>query len=678
MPDVGDVIDGYQLDDVIGRGGMGTVYRATDLALEKTVALKVIAPHLASDPKFRRRFREEAKALARLDAPGIVSVIALRETDAALVLVMEHVDGPSLHAFLQRRGALDLAAALPLLTQVAKAVQHAHEAGVLHRDLKPSNILLGPDGQPKITDFGLAKIQGSDARLTSTREHAGTVAYMSPEQIEGLRHVGAQSDLFSFGLIAYEVLTGRLPYDVSGSPFAIQQALVEADFPPPSTAAPHVPGSLDALVGRLLARAPADRPADAASVAAELRAITASVAGDTPPNLVGPATSEPSSARLWVGLAAGMLLALVGAYFGVQSALAPSAAPPAASAAASAAPDTLTVTTSPEGATVVVDGEPAGETPLALPVRAGGAVEVRLQKTGYVPRDTSLRVVGPARLAATLTPSAEDAPAPARLAEDDPSKPAASSASLPEAASAERGGSATLPTAPPPAAASSTEQAPRARGTLQVRTTPPGASVRLDGAVVGTSPLSLPDLALRTYRLVLQKEGYRSVERSLTVAPRDSTVVQQTLTPEPVVVKLRVLPSGSVTVNGAERSRNSDHWVVDTLAAGTHEFRLTSSLGRWGSTMTLQPGQTYQRTLDFSQTVDVAVTARTESGAPVPHAAVFIDGTPAGYTPQRLSLRVGQHTLRVEKERFRPFEQVVMVEPSMQSPLVVELVPQAP
>jgi hypothetical protein len=138
------------------------------------------------------------------------------------------------------------------------------------------------------------------------------------------------------------------------------------------------------------------------------------------------------------------------------------------------------------------------------------------------------------------------------------------------------------------------------------------------------------------------------------------------------------LPSGSVTVNGAERSRNSDHWVVDTLAAGTHEFRLTSSLGRWGSTMTLQPGQTYQRTLDFSQTVDVAVTARTESGAPVPHAAVFIDGTPAGYTPQRLSLRVGQHTLRVEKERFRPFEQVVMVEPSMQSPLVVELVPQAP
>jgi serine/threonine protein kinase len=645
---------------------MGTVYRATDLALEKTVALKVIAPHLASDPKFARRFREEAKALARLDAPGIVGVIALRETDAATALVMEHVDGPSLHTLLQRRGALDLAAALPLLHQVAMAIRHAHESGVLHRDLKPSNILIAPDGQAKITDFGLAKIQGSDARLTSTRERAGTVAYMSPEQVEGLRHVDARSDLFSFGLIAYEVLTGQLPYDVSGSPFAIQQALVEADFPAPSTAAAHVPPALDALVGRLLARDPADRPADAATVAAEMEAVASSVSAPATPDLTTSAPPDPPSRPLWGGLAATVLLALVGIYFGVQSALDPSPSPSRASSAASTPPDTLSVTTSPGGATVIVDGAPAGETPVALPVRGGGAVQVQLRKDGYVPHDTVLQVTGTARLAATLTPSAAG-PSSATGSTDAPSSRAPPDPSPPGAAG--RGS----PSSPSTGRAS----VPRAARVLRIRTTPPGAAVRLDGAKVGTSPLALSDVSPGTYRLDVQKDGYQAVERTLTVPPRGSTVVQETLSPAPAVVELRVRPSGTIAVDGAVRRRDSDRWFVDTLAAGTYDLRLTSSLGRWTSTVTLEPGQTYRRTLDFSQTVDLAVTARTESGAPVPNATVYVDGTRVGYTPQRLSLRVGQHALRVEKDRFRAAERVLLVEPGMQSPVVVELVPRA-
>jgi serine/threonine protein kinase len=207
MPSVGDVLDGYRLDAVLGRGGMGTVYRATDRALEKTVALKVIAPHLADDDTFVRRFREEAKALARLDADGIVDVYTLRETEQALFFVMEHIAGPSLDVVLQRRGALPPASGLELLRQVLAAVGHAHASGVLHRDLKPSNILLH-DGEAVITDFGLAKILASDADLTATHEQLGTVAYMSPEQIEGLRNVDERSDLFSVGLIAYESPAG--------------------------------------------------------------------------------------------------------------------------------------------------------------------------------------------------------------------------------------------------------------------------------------------------------------------------------------------------------------------------------------------------------------------------------------------------------------------------------------
>jgi hypothetical protein len=490
---------------------------------------------------------------------------------------------------------------------------------------------------------------------------------MSPEQVEGLRHVDARSDLFSFGLIAYEVLTGQLPYDVSGSPFAIQQALVEADFPAPSTTAAHVPPSLDDLVGRLLARDPADRPADAAAVVTEMEAVASSVPTSAEPDLTSSAAPDPPSLRLWSGLAAMVLLALVGIYFGVQSALEPSPSPSAAPAGPTP-PDTLSVATSPDGATVIVDGESAGETPLALPVRAGGSVHVQLKKDGYVPRDTVLQVTGTARLAATLIPTAAGPSSPTGSTGDVPSR-AAPDASPPSAAGAERG--------PSPTASTGQESAPRTISVLRIRTTPPGASVQLDGSVVGTSPLALSDLSPGTYRLAFQKEGYQAVERTLTVPPRGSTVVQETLPPAPAVVELRVRPSGTIAVDGEVRSRDSDRWLTDTLAAGTHELRLTSSLGRWTSTVTLEPGQTYRRSLDFSQTVDVAVTARTESGAPVPNATVYVDGTPVGYTPQRLSLRVGQHTLRVEKERFRASERILMVEPGMQSPVVVELSPRA-
>ncbi|WP_240333247.1 serine/threonine-protein kinase [Salinibacter ruber] len=290
MPDAGDILDGYRLDAVIGRGGMGTVYRATDQALEKTVALKVIAPHLADDDTFVRRFREEAKALARLDADGIVDVYTLRETEEALFFVMEHVEGPSLETVLRRRGQLEPPQALSLLRQVLTAVGHAHASGVLHRDLKPSNILIDADGQAVITDFGLAKILASDADLTATHDQLGTVAYMSPEQVKGLQNVDAASDLFAVGLLAYEVLTGRLPFDRSGSDFVVQRAIVDASFPPPSTHAPEVPPAVEQVVLDLLSKDPAARPPDAR---AALDRLPAPEAADEEPLLTPDAPPLP-------------------------------------------------------------------------------------------------------------------------------------------------------------------------------------------------------------------------------------------------------------------------------------------------------------------------------------------------------------------------------------------------
>ena len=282
---IGQTIDGYRIEDVIGRGGMGTVYKAVDVALDKTVALKIISPHLAEDETFLKRFRAEAKALARLDAPGIVRVLTLRETERGVFIVMEYVEGDTLSTLVRRHAPFDWERALPLFRQILEAIHHAHASGVLHRDLKPSNILVTEDGQVKMTDFGLAKIQTSDADLTTTFETAGTIYYMSPEQIKGLRHVDERSDLFALGMIGYEVLTGRLPVDKTGSNYAIQHAIVEEPLPPPTEFASDLPEALADWLMTMLAKDPADRfqSADEALAALESLAPGADASAGRPP-----------------------------------------------------------------------------------------------------------------------------------------------------------------------------------------------------------------------------------------------------------------------------------------------------------------------------------------------------------------------------------------------------------
>jgi eukaryotic-like serine/threonine-protein kinase len=239
---VGQVIDNYKILEIIGRGGMGVVFKAIDMSLEKVVALKMIDPLLAKDDNFLNRFKTEAKALARLENSNIVGVYALRDTEYGLFMVMEYVQAKTISEWIREKGRFSSAETKEIARHFLKAIGHAHKVGVIHRDIKPNNILLCDDGTVKVMDFGLAKVvQDHGAQSTVTQIAAGTLYYMSPEQIKGLKNVDKRSDIYAIGMTIYEMLAGRTPFERSESEFSIQKQIVEGKIPPPSKYNPLIP-----------------------------------------------------------------------------------------------------------------------------------------------------------------------------------------------------------------------------------------------------------------------------------------------------------------------------------------------------------------------------------------------------------------------------------------------------
>ncbi len=278
LPDLplGQTLGEYRLLEVLGRGGMGTVYKALHTKLDRVVALKVLPGGRLADERAIARFEREMKAIGRLEHPNIVHAHDAREIDGRPVLVMAHVDGLDLSQVVRRCGKLPVPDACELARQTATGLQYAHENGLVHRDIKPSNLMLTSDGQLKMLDLGLARLhldRPAGKEMTGTGQAMGTADYMAPEQTSDSRTVDIRADIYSLGCTLYKLLSGRAPFGGSQYPGAFEKmtAHVNDPVPPIRDVTPEVPEALAALLDRMLAKTPEDRFATPTEVADALQ-----------------------------------------------------------------------------------------------------------------------------------------------------------------------------------------------------------------------------------------------------------------------------------------------------------------------------------------------------------------------------------------------------------------------
>ncbi|MGO9790461.1 MAG: protein kinase domain-containing protein [Solirubrobacteraceae bacterium] len=311
--ETGSVVGGYRIDGLLSRGGMGMVYRATNLALNRGYALKVIAPELAQDDQFRERFKREIRIAAALDHPNVVAIHYAGEHEGMLFLAMDFVDGTNLREMIARDGALAPERAVAILAQVTSALDAAHHKGLVHRDVKPANILISEkDGveHAYLTDFGLAKRFDNATAVTSKGAVVGTVDYMPPEQITG-DSTDARTDIYALGCVFFQMLTGKVPYERDNSVATLFAHVYDS---PPSLVGPAAAAhpTLGPVIARAMAKSPADRYLSAGDFARDAAAALQGSRYAGPPTIVATgearleaiAASEPATARARVKLEA--------------------------------------------------------------------------------------------------------------------------------------------------------------------------------------------------------------------------------------------------------------------------------------------------------------------------------------------------------------------------------------
>jgi urea transport system substrate-binding protein len=325
----------YWVLGLLGRGGMGTVYKAEHRLLERPVVIKILRPDLIHDPELLRRFQREARLAAKLAHPNVVTVYEAEQVGPTHLLVMEFVEGETLSELLRKRGPLPVAIACELVRQTAVGLQHVHEQGLVHRDLKPGNLIVTDSGQLKVLDLGLAFLKAGPPRdqdLTHPQQSMGTIDYMAPEQWEDSHGVDIRADIYSLGCTFYSLLAGSPPFGVSKDPNIMRRIWAHslAPIPPIRAKRPDVPKELAAVLNRMLAKDRAERYAVPVEVAAALAPYAAG--GDVPYFLTGgtgsagparrsssllpPAKTSPPSRRRWLAASLTLLAGVggVGAY----------------------------------------------------------------------------------------------------------------------------------------------------------------------------------------------------------------------------------------------------------------------------------------------------------------------------------------------------------------------------
>src|SRR4051794_18405845 len=297
----GALLAGYRIESLIGRGGMGVVYRATQIRLGRVVALKVIAPELLDDDDVRRRFLAEARAAASVDHPNVIPVHDAGAQDGIAFIAMRYVPGDDLRSLVRRGGALDPREAAELVAQAAAALDAIHRSGFVHRDVKPANLLVDGNRHVYLTDFGLAKAVLTQTGGTRTGHWVGTLDYVSPEQVRGGR-IDARADVYALGGVLHYALTGRVPFEREGDEAKLW-AQLSAPPPVPSALQPGLRGEFDVVVARAMAKAPEHRYPSAGDLGRAARAAVLGQLPTEPERVVARGAAAPDAGPTEPGLA---------------------------------------------------------------------------------------------------------------------------------------------------------------------------------------------------------------------------------------------------------------------------------------------------------------------------------------------------------------------------------------
>ncbi|MCA9539585.1 MAG: serine/threonine protein kinase [Myxococcales bacterium] len=317
LPKPGEIIEGYAIEEEIGRGGMGRVYRATHGVTGQSVALKMLAPQALSGPRVRERFINEARVLAQLSHPNLVPLLNFIDAPSGVFIVMPYVKGITLEQMLRKQGRLALDVSVDLFGQLCEGVAHVHDHAMMHRDLKPANVIIRSDGRAMLTDFGIARELGA-AGFTATGMVVGTAEYLAPEQASGAARDDPRSDLYSLAIMLYEMLTGRVPFQDTNVGQVLLKHLREP-VPPPRKFNPTVPRALERVLLGALAKDPEGRPTDARTLRDAVQAAAARAEPDagasTHAGQIQVQAGQKQSARrrrtlLWVGLALAAVYAI--------------------------------------------------------------------------------------------------------------------------------------------------------------------------------------------------------------------------------------------------------------------------------------------------------------------------------------------------------------------------------
>ena len=596
---IGTTVDHFLITGLLGRGGMGIVYKAEDLRLERTVAIKVMDPALTRDEAFMKRFTSEAKSLARLRNPHIVSIYALAENELGACIVMEYIKGITLGELVKTTGRLPIPRALRFFDQLLLAFEHAHKAGVIHRDVKPGNIMVTPEDDVMVMDFGLARIHRGTAS-TVTQITGGTLYYTSPEQLDNIASVDHRGDIYSLGMTLYEALTGIMPLADTQSDFKIRERIVRGKIPPPHTYRKDLPSQVSDFIMHAIT---ANREKRFQSAGEMRRALGNLGYVDNDKTVVIHARRAPRKKVRFLRyvLAACGLGALL--LFALKFVL-PSG-------------PVLVVRSSPDGARVEVDGEFVGMTPLPARGINPGQHHVKVSSEGFDTYDTS------------ISPAGDDTSSLLAVLHPNLIRPVLAIQSAPKGARVLING-------------------------VDAGNTPISA-LQLDSGRTRIR-VSLENHADRETVLVLHNGMRGEIILALEKKPKGTQggeEIVQLKQPAAVVTVSSTPRYESFLVDGRRESTST----VD-LVPGNHTLQIVSGGHIWEKEITLGEGDRRTIGIDFTKKVRVRLRVQDQDGSPI-NARILVDGTPYSddqrpvvTTPAQISVAVGLHVITVSHDDF--------------------------